>query len=53
MASLWFRFCSKKRNSVKAMNHGIVTLSEDDLYYTGGTLFLIMVMDFNSLYAYG
>ena len=38
MASLWVRFCSKKGAPVKAMNNGIVTLSEDDLYYTGGTI---------------
>ena len=31
-------FAQKKGTPVKAMNNGIVTLSEDDLYYTGGTI---------------
>ena len=31
-------FAQKKGAPVKAMNNGIVTLSEDDLYYTGGTI---------------
>ena len=31
-------FAQKKGTPVKAMNSGIVTLSEDDLYYTGGTI---------------
>ena len=38
MASLWIRFCSKKRTPIKAMNNGIVTLAEKDLFYTGATL---------------
>ena len=38
MAPLWFRFCSKKGAPVKAMNNGIVTLAEKDLFYTGATL---------------
>ena len=31
-------FAKKKGSPVKAMNNGIVTLSESDLYYTGGTI---------------
>jgi murein DD-endopeptidase MepM/ murein hydrolase activator NlpD len=31
-------FAQKKGAPVKAMNNGIVTLSEDDLFYTGGTI---------------
>ena len=31
-------FAQKKGTPIKAMNNGIVTLSENDLYYTGGTL---------------
>jgi len=31
-------FAQKKGAPVKAMNNGIVTLSEKDLYYTGGTI---------------
>ena len=31
-------FAKKKGAPVKAMNNGIVTLSESDLYYTGGTI---------------
>jgi murein DD-endopeptidase MepM/ murein hydrolase activator NlpD len=31
-------FAQKKGTPVKAMNKGIVTLSENDLYYTGGTI---------------
>ena len=31
-------FAQKKGTPVKAMNNGIVTLSENDLYYTGGTI---------------
>ncbi len=31
-------FAQKKGTPVKAMNNGIVTLSEDDLFYTGGTI---------------
>ncbi len=31
-------FAQKKGAPVKAMNNGIVTLSENDLYYTGGTI---------------
>jgi len=31
-------FAQKKGTPIKAMNNGIVTLSEDDLYYTGGTI---------------
>ena len=31
-------FAKKKGEPVKAMNNGIVTLSESDLYYTGGTI---------------
>ncbi len=31
-------FAQKKGTPVKAMNNAIVTLSEDDLYYTGGTI---------------
>ena len=37
-------FAQKKGTPVKAMNNGIVTLSENDLYYTGGTIILIMDM---------
>ena len=38
MATLWFGFCTKKGTPVKAMNNGIVTLAETDLFYTGATL---------------
>ena len=31
-------FAQKKGTPVKAMNNGIITLSEKDLYYTGGTI---------------
>ena len=31
-------FAKKKGSPVKAMNNGIVTLSQSDLYYTGGTI---------------
>ena len=31
-------FAQKKGSPVKAMNNGVVTLSENDLYYTGGTI---------------
>ena len=31
-------FAKKKGSPVKAMNNGVVTLSESDLYYTGGTI---------------
>jgi len=31
-------FAQKKGTPIKAMNNGIVTLSEKDLFYTGGTL---------------
>ena len=31
-------FAQKKGTPVKAMNHGIVTLAENDLFYTGATL---------------
>ena len=31
-------FAQKKGHLIKAMNNGIVTLAEKDLFYTGGTI---------------
>ena len=31
---------------IKAMADGVVTLAEKDLYFTGATLYLIMVMEY-------
>ena len=40
MAPLWNRYCCKTRTMIKSSGSGVVTMAEDDLYYTGGTIIM-------------